>query len=124
VRVCCGDWTRVLGPSVTYKHGLTGVLLDPPYALEENREMGLYREDSGTVAHAVRAWCLAHGGHPQLRVVLCGYDTTHDALLAEGWTKHAWKAHGGYGNQGTGRGRANAKREQLWCSPACLEVTA
>jgi DNA adenine methylase len=122
VRVCCGDWTRVLGPSVTYKHGLTGVLLDPPYAVEEDREMALYREDSGTVAHDVRAWCLANGANPLLRVVLCGYDTTHDALLAEGWTKAAWKAQGGYGNQGQGRGRANARREQLWCSPACQEV--
>src|SRR5690606_38857622 len=25
VRVCCGDWTRVLTPSVTTKHGVTGV---------------------------------------------------------------------------------------------------
>ena len=34
VRVCCGDWSRVCGPSVTIKHGITGVFLDPPYADE------------------------------------------------------------------------------------------
>jgi len=120
VRVCCGDWTRVLGPSVTYGHGMTGVLLDPPYALEEDRDMSLYREDSGTVAHDVRAWCLANGDNPFLRIVLCGYAGTHDALLAKGWRVVHWRAGGGYGNQGRGRGRANAQRETLWLSPACL----
>lgn len=29
VRVCCGDWSRVCGPTPTYKIGLTGVFLDP-----------------------------------------------------------------------------------------------
>ena len=29
VRVCCGDWERVCGPSVTHRHGLTGVFLGP-----------------------------------------------------------------------------------------------
>ena len=36
-----------------------------------------------------------------------------------GWEMVSWKANGGYGNQGQGRGRANAKRECLWLSPAC-----
>jgi hypothetical protein len=27
VRVCCGDWSRVTGPSVTHGMGLTGVFL-------------------------------------------------------------------------------------------------
>ena len=31
VRVACGDWSRVCTPSVTHCHGLTGVVLDPPY---------------------------------------------------------------------------------------------
>lgn len=122
VRVCCGDWTRVLGPSVTFLHGLTGILFDPPYALEEDRDMRLYREDSGTVAHDVRAWCLEHGTHPLLRIVLCGYSDTHDALLTHGWRKAHWAAQGGYGNQGHGRGRANAARESLWLSPQCLRL--
>ena len=40
VRVCCGDWQRVCGPSVTVKHGITGVFLDPPYADEAERTGG------------------------------------------------------------------------------------
>mgnify|MGYP003600559401 CR=1 FL=1 len=31
VRVTCGDWQRVLKDSVTTRHGLTAVFLDPPY---------------------------------------------------------------------------------------------
>lgn len=81
--------------------------------------------DSGSgpwgLVHDVRAWCLAHGQHPLLRIVLCGYGDTHDALVEQGWTKVAWKAHGGMGNQSArGRGRDNATRERLWCSPHCL----
>jgi hypothetical protein len=122
VRVCCGDWQRVLGPSVTYKHGLCGILLDPPYSSEEDRTEDLYAVDDTQVAHAVRAWCLANGGHPLLRIVLCGYSNVHDELLSHGWTKEYWQANGGYGNQGNGKGRANAHREALWFSPACLAV--
>jgi hypothetical protein len=32
VRVCCGDWERICGPTPTYKQGLTGVFLDPRQA--------------------------------------------------------------------------------------------
>jgi hypothetical protein len=109
-----------MGPSVTTKLGVTGVLLDPPYSTEEGRDMRIYAEDSGTVAHDVRAWCLAEGHDPALRIVLCGYGDAHDALLAAGWSKAGWKAQGGMGNQGNGRGRANAHKERLWCSPHCL----
>jgi hypothetical protein len=125
VRVCCGDWQRVLGPSVTYHLGITGILLDPPYAIEESRHMNVYAEDSGTVAHDVRDWCLTHGADPLLRIAICGYSTTHDALLDVGWNKASWAAHGGMGNQGgeQGRGRANKTRETLWFSPHCLTGT-
>ena len=83
--------------------------------------MTLYAEDSGTVATAVRAWCLAHGHNPLLRIVLCGYGETHDALLAHGWTKMAWKTQGGFGSQGLpSQATINTSRERLWCSPHCL----
>ena len=98
VRVCCGDWSRVCGPSVTFKHGLTGMLFDPPYSAEEDREADLYREDDDKVAYEVRAWCLANGKHPLLRIVLCGYGNIHDALLTHGWQKYSWMPNGGYGN--------------------------
>lgn len=122
VRVCCGDWARVLGPSVTYKHGLTGVVCDPPYSAEEGRDPDIYRVEDLQVAHAVRAWCLENGAHPLLRIVFCGYGTVHDELLAHGWTKASWTANGGLSNQNRDSDNQNKYRETLWCSPHCLTV--
>ena len=122
VRVCCGDWTRVLGPSVTYKCGLTGILLDPPYSAEEQRTSGLYAVDDLSIAHTVRDWCKANGDHPLLRIVLCGYGEVHDALLAHGWTKAHWTAYGGLSNQNRDKDNLNKYREILWMSPGCLPV--
>lgn len=85
--------------------------------------MNIYALDSGTVAHDVRDWCLANGDNPLLRIVLCGYGTVHDELVQAGWTRTEWKTNGGMGNQGQGRGRENASREVLWCSPHCLRDT-
>jgi hypothetical protein len=118
VRVCCGDWARVTGPSVTTKHGLTAVLLDPPYADEADRTVNLYAEDSGSVAHDVRAWAIANGNDPLMRIALCGYEGEH--AMPDDWAVVAWKTTGGYGSQGDGRGRENASRERLWFSPHCL----
>ncbi len=121
VRVCCGDWTRVMGPSVTWKHGLTAVFLDPPYSAEAGRQSRLYSTDSGTVAHDVRRWCVENGDNPLLRIALCGYrDEGHEELESHGWHAHAWKANGGYGSQGNGRGRANRHREVIWFNAACI----
>ena len=128
VRVCCGDWMRVCGPTPTHKQGLTGVFLDPPYSSDADRTMGIYAEDSGDVAHDVRAWAIENGGNPKMRIALCGYaGEGHDTLVTDhGWTAHTWKAVGGYSNQGNGatRGKANAKREVIWFSPHCLPVDA
>jgi DNA adenine methylase len=118
VRVCCGDWERVCGHTPTVKQGLTGVLLDPPYADTATRTDGLYATDSLSVAHDVRRWAVEHGDDPRLRIALCGYDGEH-AMPAD-WTPVPWKAHGGYGSQGNGAGRENAQREVVWFSPHCL----
>ena len=115
VRVCCGDFARVLGPSVTYRHGLTAVLLDPPYADGEHAVS--YSGGNGAWARACR-WCEENGDNPLLRIALCGYADTWQAPA--GWVAMPWKAHGGYGSQGEGRGRENAAREVVWFSPACL----
>jgi len=120
VRVACGDWTRVCGPSPLVRQGLTGVFFDPPYGGEVGRTPQIYTHDDLAVAATVCAWCLANGAHPSLRIVLSGYATEHDVLLAQGWQKHGWVAHGGYENQGQGRGRANRKKEMLWYNPQCL----
>jgi site-specific DNA-adenine methylase len=119
VRVCSGDWSRVCSPSVTFKHGLTGVFLDPPYADTAGRSSDLYREDSERVAHDVREWAVANGDNPKLRIALCGYEGEHE--IPETWECFAWKAHGGYGNQSDDNDNANARRERIWFSPHCLK---
>lgn len=118
VRVCCGDWERICGPSPTFKHGMTGVFLDPPYSTEADRAE-VYRTEDLTIAHRVREWAIEAGRNPLMRVALCGYDTEH--AMPPDWEVFAWKAHGGYGNQGDEtRGRANSAREVVWYSPGCL----
>lgn len=115
VRVCCGDWTRVVGPAVTTCIGITGVLLDPPYTVDAGRDPSLYAHDDLEVAHRVRAWALDHGDNSHLRIALCGYEGEHE--MPSSWRCVAWKAQGGYGNQG---GNTNRTRERIWFSPHCL----
>lgn len=117
VRVCCGDWKRIMGPSPTTKNGVTGIVLDPPYS-HEGRETGLYSGgDSPTIAAEVLAWAREHGGDPKMRIALCGYAGQADL---PGWSEAHWKAHGGYANQRKHGKNDNAMRETIWFSPACL----
>lgn len=118
VRVCSGDWTRVCGDSVTWRHGMTAVFVDPPYADTAGRADGIYATDSMTVAHDAREWAIQAGRNPLMRIALCGYDTEHE--MPVDWSAFQWKAAGGYGSQGTGTGRANAGRETIWFSPHCI----
>ena len=80
VRVCSGDWSRVLGPSCTFGHGMTAVFLDPPYSAEAGRSE-VYAKEDLTVSHDVRSWCLQEGGNPQLRIALCGYEGEGHEIL-------------------------------------------
>ena len=121
VRVCCGDWKRITGPSVTHLIGLTGVFLDPPYSEAAERDGDLYAEESLSVAHDVRAWCRENGGNPLMRIALCGYEGEHNELEKMGWTKLAWKAVGGYASQRKERAEEeNCQRERIGFSPHCL----
>ena len=116
VRVTCGDWGRVVKDSITTRHGLTAVFLDPPYT---KGAMDYSAGGMGQgIADDVRAWCAANGSNPQLRIVLCGHAGEHDALLEQGWHIRTWKAGGGYAL--TDEAIANAKSETLWCSPHCV----
>jgi hypothetical protein len=123
VRVCCGDWSRVCGPSVTFRHGTTGIFLDPPYADTAKRTAGLYAVDCEQVAHAAREWAISQGDNPDMRIVVAGYDGEHQ--FPSSWKVHEWEAAGGYGLEGgeDSKGRKNRKREQLWLSPACQQTT-
>ena len=115
VRIACGEWDRVLGDSVTIKHGTTAVMLDPPYSAEEH---AVTYSAASDVAGAVRQWAIDNGGNWRLRIALCGYEGEH-AMPAD-WECVPWKARGGYGSQADGRGRENAARERIWFSPGCL----
>lgn len=116
VRVACGEWDRVLGDSVTYRHGLTDIFLDPPY--DEAEHTVSYAAHSN-ISRAVSAWAIANGDNPLMRVALCGYTGEH--TMPESWDAVTWKARGGYGSRSNGRGRDNASRETIWFSPHCLQ---
>ena len=117
VRVCCGEWHRILGPSPTVHIGTTAVFLDPPYGVDDRDKV--YNHDSKTLAKDVQAWCIEHGDDKRLRIALCGYQGEHDALEALGWQCVPWKAAGGYAR---GKRKENAHRERIWFSPHCLQT--
>jgi hypothetical protein len=117
VRVCCGDWSRVLGDSVTHKHGITGIFLDPPYASTDRCQT--YAVDSTAVAHDVREWAIINGDNPLLRIALCGYEGEHN--MPESWERVVWKAAGGFGSQANGQGRENCSKERIYFSPHCIK---
>lgn len=119
VRVCCGDWKRICGPSPTTILGMTGVFLDPPYTADAGRADDLYEQDSLSVGHDVAEWCRANQSNPLLRIALCGYAGEYDL---PDWECLEWKARGGFGSQGIGAGRENANKERIWFSPNCLSV--
>jgi hypothetical protein len=118
VRITCGSWERVVKPSVTRAgcggDGSRAIFLDPPYATSGD----LYAHVDADVGLAVRDWCVR--APRELRVILCGYDTEHDALLAHGWTVTEGKAGGGAGYS---TNSANGRRERLWLSPTCIGTT-
>lgn len=121
VRVTCGDWGRVVKNSVTTRHGMTAVFLDPPYT-KGAMDYGAGGMGLG-IADDVRAWCLANGDDPALRIVLCGHAGEHDELLQHGWHIRTWVARKGYA--ASDEAVQNSKDETLWCSPHCVpEVVA
>lgn len=120
VRVCCGDWLRVLGPSVLFGSGATGIVLDPPYS-HQLRDRGLYGVEMDVSAE-VRRWAVEHGEDPRLRIALCGYEGEHE--LPASWSCASWQPIGGYGLQGKGRARTNRLLERVWFSPHCLPPQA
>jgi len=115
VRICCGDWARVCGPSVTDKHGVTGIFFDPPYAAEDRADC-YDANDSRTLSADVRDWCIANGNNPKLRIALCGYEGEH--AMPRDWECVAWKAAGGFGSQRSDKSNANGGRERIWFSPS------
>lgn len=136
VRILCGDWKRVtksvVGPT---RSGVTGVFLDPPYALSERRAnlygpadrskaKGSAKEtpQARDIHEESREWALLIGSNPQFRVAYCSYKLEEETALFEsaGWRSLDWTAAGGYGLQAANRARSNREREVIWFSPHCL----
>jgi hypothetical protein len=115
VRVCCGDWARVVTPSCTWKVGggmLCGVLLDPPYS-HDLRDRALYAVESD-VSQAVREWAISNGENDRLRIALCGLAGEHQ--MPASWSMAPWRSPRGYAK----REKTAERREVIWFSPHCL----
>lgn len=121
VRVCCGDWSRVVTDGAMSYGASVGVFLDPPY-LGEVRTADLYSVDDHSIANAVREWALAHGDDPRFRIVLAGYDAEHAEHMPDSWRVESYVANRAYGTKnGTDSANVeNRKKERLWYSPHCL----
>jgi len=111
VRVCSGDWERVVTNTPTSNLGTTGIFFDPPYASSHRDDV--YTIDSFTIAHDVEQWCLKNQDNEKLRIVLCGYDKDYRYL---DWERVKWKANSGYG-----RSNGNENKEVLLISPHCVK---
>lgn len=118
VRICCGDWTRVVTRGALSHGSRVGVFLDPPYARNLRRN-NLYNVDEANISDAVREWAIAHGDDPRLRIVLCGYDSEHE--MPPSWKCVAWTAGRAYGNSRS-PDRGNRFKERIWLSPHCVWV--
>jgi len=115
--VACGDWSRVCTPTITYKRGLTGIVLDPPYG-EGKMDYSVGGNTDQKVAKDVQKWAVKNGDNPLLRIIYCGYEGQFNP--PESWTVLEWKAQGGYGGGKGTEADVNSYRERLWCSPHCL----
>lgn len=123
VRITCGDWKKIVSPSITYNNiglgpkDITGVVLDSPYSLESRDKV--YREESN-IYKEVCKWAIDNGDHSKMRLVVCGYDG--DVIFPDNWTKYNWKSSG-LGNRSNDRGRENSSREVIYFSPNCLPIS-
>lgn len=127
VRVCCGDWARVVTNGALAHGDTVGVFLDPPYD-ESLRHDYCYNTDGDgqeTLSHAVRDWAVANGDNPRYRIVLAGYYDEHAEAMPETWRVYRYSANKVYGRTsttGSGVGNdANRHKETLWFSPNCLD---
>ena len=96
-----------------------GLLLDPPYA-QERRQARLYATEDDC-AVAVRAWAVAHGENPKLRIAFCGLAGEH--VMPDSWSAYRWQARGGLQNtKHNGRGSGETRHEVVWFSPHCPQA--
>lgn len=121
VRVCCGDWSRVVTDGATSYGASVGVFLDPPYS-GDVRAKNLYATEGHDIGQAVREWAISKGDDKRFRIALCGYEGEHE--MPATWRKHAWSSTGAYKGGGDNDKNAEVNRhlERIWFSPHCLNV--
>lgn len=115
VRVCYGDYKRILGGNWQEGLGEVGIFFDPPYFGDRYSE--IYLKEDLKISTEVREYCIKR---ERWRIVLCGLEGEHSELESRGWQKIEWKAQGGYANQRKGDKNNNRHRERIWVSPGCL----
>jgi hypothetical protein len=124
VRVCCGDWWRVVTDGALAYGATVGVFLDQPYS-GDVRYRNLYRTDDHDVADDARRWAVEHGDDPRLRIVLCGYEAEHAGEMPRGWRCIVARGPAAYQTAAragatTGGNQGNRRGERLWLSTCCL----
>ncbi len=118
VRVCSGDWSRVVTPS-KIADDPCAVFLDPPYTDKAERDNEIYAVDSEDVGYDVLQWCIENGPKENMRIALCGYSGEYE--LPDNWIEIAWEASGG--PRGDGISSENRLKERIWFSPHCYDPT-
>ncbi len=122
-RMCCGDWSKLVSPAVTYGNKglgakeITAVFLDPPYDYKGRDKV--YKEETN-VWQDTYQWAMDNGDNPKLRIALCGYEGDYD--VPSSWQTYSWKTNGGMANLGDTRGKDNAAKERIFFSPHCLKI--
>ncbi len=117
VRVCCGDWKRVVTRGALNHGSSVGIFLDPPYSYGTKRQGDLYANEMADTSEVFK-WAVEHGDDPRLRIALCGYDGEYD--MPDTWSVHEWKANTSYKTH-RGDHTGNRHRERIWFSPHCLQ---
>ena len=119
VRVCCGDWQRVVTSGALNFGNVKGIFLDPPYD-QSIRNDGCYNTDSEGLSAQAYDWAIEHQDWPDYRIILCGYEGEHD--IPKRWKTIEWTANRAYGRMNTVTANSeNRRKERLWVSPQCTE---
>jgi site-specific DNA-adenine methylase len=123
VRVACGDWKRIISPSITYRNkgisskDITAIFCDPPYSF--NNRTKVYKEKDD-IYNEVCDWAVANGDNDRLRIIVCGYEEDYE--FPNTWRKVNWKSGGGMSSLGNNNGKINSNREMIYFSPYCLDI--
>ncbi len=122
VRVCCGDWRRVVTNGAMNYGKTVGVFLDPPYGFADRDTV--YNNDSRAITADVIEWCREYADNPRVRIALCGYGEEFEGIdLFHDWTWQSWKANISFGTTASSARGANQNRhkEVILYSPSCVK---